>query len=199
MKKEYDFSNARPNPYAKKLKSQITINLDVEIGKELVTEQGNIHIKFDDSNEVTIPENKIDYPDNANAESDIKVQKTDGYYDKANNRLYFDVYVSTVNGTKDGEKISVSDILSVNNGATGISVSELVVDAVEKGWGSDSNSFNNGTPFTGYNVTKGTDKKDVTVSNLNELDKGECYHIKYYYELSSDIGSSTDFESAGNS
>ena len=30
MKKEYDFSDARPNPYAKKLKSQITINLDVE-------------------------------------------------------------------------------------------------------------------------------------------------------------------------
>ncbi|QTE68113.1 BrnA antitoxin family protein [Clostridiales bacterium] len=30
MKEEYDFSNARPNPYAKKLKSQITINLDVE-------------------------------------------------------------------------------------------------------------------------------------------------------------------------
>lgn len=30
MKKEYVFSNARPNPYAKKLKSQITINLDVE-------------------------------------------------------------------------------------------------------------------------------------------------------------------------
>ena len=30
MKKEYDFSNARPNPYTKKLKSQITINLDVE-------------------------------------------------------------------------------------------------------------------------------------------------------------------------
>ena len=30
MKKEYDFSNARPTPYAKKLKSQITINLDVE-------------------------------------------------------------------------------------------------------------------------------------------------------------------------
>ena len=25
MKKEYDFSNARPNPYAKKLKSQITV------------------------------------------------------------------------------------------------------------------------------------------------------------------------------
>lgn len=30
MKSEYDFSNARPNPYTKKLKSQITINLDVE-------------------------------------------------------------------------------------------------------------------------------------------------------------------------
>ncbi len=28
MRDEYDFSNARPNPYTKKLKSQITINLD---------------------------------------------------------------------------------------------------------------------------------------------------------------------------
>lgn len=28
MKKEYDFSQARKNPYAKKLKKQITINLD---------------------------------------------------------------------------------------------------------------------------------------------------------------------------
>ena len=30
MMDEYDFTNARPNPYAKKLKSRITINLDVE-------------------------------------------------------------------------------------------------------------------------------------------------------------------------
>lgn len=30
MREEYDFSNARPNPYAKKLKSQVTINLDVD-------------------------------------------------------------------------------------------------------------------------------------------------------------------------
>ncbi len=28
MKEEYDFSNAVKNPYAKKLKKQITINLD---------------------------------------------------------------------------------------------------------------------------------------------------------------------------
>ena len=28
MLEEYDFSNARKNPYAKKLKQQITINLD---------------------------------------------------------------------------------------------------------------------------------------------------------------------------
>lgn len=28
MKKEYDFSQARKNPYAKKLKKQITINID---------------------------------------------------------------------------------------------------------------------------------------------------------------------------
>lgn len=30
MKKEYDFSNARKNPYAEKLKQQITINIDRE-------------------------------------------------------------------------------------------------------------------------------------------------------------------------
>ncbi len=28
MREEYDFSNARPNPYVKKLKTQVTINLD---------------------------------------------------------------------------------------------------------------------------------------------------------------------------
>lgn len=30
MKEEYDFSNARKNPYAKKLKRQITINIDTD-------------------------------------------------------------------------------------------------------------------------------------------------------------------------
>lgn len=30
MRAEYDFSNARKNPYAKKLKKQITINIDVD-------------------------------------------------------------------------------------------------------------------------------------------------------------------------
>ena len=31
MREEYDFSNARSNPYAKKLKNQATINLDADI------------------------------------------------------------------------------------------------------------------------------------------------------------------------
>ncbi len=30
MREEYDFSNAKRNPYAKKLKKQITINIDIE-------------------------------------------------------------------------------------------------------------------------------------------------------------------------
>ena len=30
MRDEYDFKNARKNPYAKKLKKQITINIDVD-------------------------------------------------------------------------------------------------------------------------------------------------------------------------
>lgn len=30
MRAEYDFSNARKNPYAKQLKKQITINIDSE-------------------------------------------------------------------------------------------------------------------------------------------------------------------------
>ncbi len=31
MREEYDFSKARKNPYAKKLKQQITINIDIEV------------------------------------------------------------------------------------------------------------------------------------------------------------------------
>ena len=41
MKEEYDFSKARKNPYAKKLKKQITINIDsttVEYFKALAAE-----------------------------------------------------------------------------------------------------------------------------------------------------------------
>ena len=30
MMKEYDFSNARKNPYTKQLKKQVTINLDID-------------------------------------------------------------------------------------------------------------------------------------------------------------------------
>ena len=30
MREEYDFSNARKNPYVKQLKKQITINIDVD-------------------------------------------------------------------------------------------------------------------------------------------------------------------------
>lgn len=41
MREEYDFSNARKNPYAKKLKKQVTINIDaatVDYFKTLSTE-----------------------------------------------------------------------------------------------------------------------------------------------------------------
>lgn len=43
MKKEYDFSHARPNPYAKRLKRSVTIRLDdttVSYFKNLAAETG---------------------------------------------------------------------------------------------------------------------------------------------------------------
>ncbi len=43
MRKEYDFSNARKNPYAKKLKKQITINIDedtIDFFKEMAGNTG---------------------------------------------------------------------------------------------------------------------------------------------------------------
>ena len=43
MRKEYDFSNARRNPYAKRLKQRVTIRLDeptVEYFKDLADETG---------------------------------------------------------------------------------------------------------------------------------------------------------------
>jgi len=30
MRKEYDFANAKPNPYAKKLRKQISIRIDID-------------------------------------------------------------------------------------------------------------------------------------------------------------------------
>jgi predicted DNA binding CopG/RHH family protein len=43
MRKEYDFSQARPNPYAKRLKRSVTIRIDegtVTYFKELASETG---------------------------------------------------------------------------------------------------------------------------------------------------------------
>lgn len=43
MRKEYDFTNARPNPYAKRLKKSVTIRLDeptIAYFKDLAAETG---------------------------------------------------------------------------------------------------------------------------------------------------------------
>ena len=43
MRKEYDFSQARPNPYAKRLKRSVTIRIDentIAYFKELATQTG---------------------------------------------------------------------------------------------------------------------------------------------------------------
>jgi len=43
MRKEYDFSESKPNPYARKLKRQVTIRIDedaLEYFKSLATEMG---------------------------------------------------------------------------------------------------------------------------------------------------------------
>lgn len=43
MREEYDFSNAQKNPYAKKLKKQITINIDsdtIEFFKDMANSSG---------------------------------------------------------------------------------------------------------------------------------------------------------------
>ena len=43
MRKEYDFSESKPNPYARKLKRQVTIRIDedaLEYFKTLATEMG---------------------------------------------------------------------------------------------------------------------------------------------------------------
>ena len=43
MRKEYDFTNARPNPYAKRLKKSVTIRLDeptIAYFKDLAVEAG---------------------------------------------------------------------------------------------------------------------------------------------------------------
>lgn len=46
MKTEYDFSQARKNPYAKKLKQQITINIDRETIAYFKKESENTGIPY---------------------------------------------------------------------------------------------------------------------------------------------------------
>lgn len=46
MKAEYDFSNARKNPYAKKLKKQITINIDSDTIEYFKTQSDSSGIPY---------------------------------------------------------------------------------------------------------------------------------------------------------
>ncbi len=46
MKSEYDFSNATKNPYAKKLKKQITINIDTDTIDYFKTQSDNSGIPY---------------------------------------------------------------------------------------------------------------------------------------------------------
>ncbi len=46
MRDEYDFSGARKNPYAKKLKKQVTINLDADIIEYFKTESDAVGIPY---------------------------------------------------------------------------------------------------------------------------------------------------------
>ena len=46
MRDEYDFSNARPNPYIKKLKQQITINLDADTVDYFKAQAASIGIPY---------------------------------------------------------------------------------------------------------------------------------------------------------
>lgn len=46
MREEYDFSNARKNPYAARLKKTITINLDENVIDYFKKESGNVGIPY---------------------------------------------------------------------------------------------------------------------------------------------------------
>ena len=46
MREEYDFSNAKKNPYAKKLKKQVTINLDTDVIDYFKAQSNNSGIPY---------------------------------------------------------------------------------------------------------------------------------------------------------
>lgn len=46
MKVEYDFSNAKKNPYVKKIKKQITIKIDSDIIEYFKNQSDNIGIPY---------------------------------------------------------------------------------------------------------------------------------------------------------
>ena len=46
MREEYDFTNAKSNPYVKKLKKQVTINLDCDAIEYFKNEASNVGIPY---------------------------------------------------------------------------------------------------------------------------------------------------------
>ena len=46
MREEYDFTNAKRNPYVKKLKKQVTINLDCDAIEYFKKEASNVGIPY---------------------------------------------------------------------------------------------------------------------------------------------------------
>ena len=171
-----------------------TIELNVNIGKEYLQDDGSLKGKFIDDVDVTVPTDQIKYPDGSNANSDISINKSFGGYDKSSNKMKYTVVVSSVGGTQG--TVSVEDVLSVNDGQTALELKSINLTSVKSAQG-NRYYYNNEAEVTGYSHSEDVSSKKLSVSGLPAMGENSVYVLEYEYELSDTIAASSDFESSG--
>lgn len=107
---------------------------------------------------------------------DVSVKKTGTLNE--DKTVSYTIEVSTKNGTKDGQKITIGDILGNDNGAV---MGAYTQDSVTVKKVSAENIETTLTAGTDYTLTFGTqnNQNDFAITELGELEAGEKYVVTY--------------------
>jgi hypothetical protein len=150
------------------------IHFEVELGKEAANDEGEIEIKVDGKTWLSVPVEKIDYPDNETADYDITTKKTAGNFDSVTNEITYTVEVSSDKGTP--KDIALNDTINLvnNNLIEAVECKQITVEMVE--YNVAVNQYGGKTTTTNVINTEqlSTDKFDTSTGELsltlNKLD-----------------------------
>ena len=166
---------------------QGNVSMDLLVGKLDKKDEENSEFKFTDTIPITVPNNIIEYPENENENSDIKVDKSYGGMGTIQHNgetvTYLD-YTVTVSSTKGtSENITLQDTLKnltlelTPGGNQEVKVSDISIVSVT----TSGHASGNGT------LNKDVDNNSFTLT-LNRINGGEgSYTVTYRYILDQEI------------